>query len=136
MNGKLDALRTAMENGDDIDELVEDITAYLAEKANHTHKYTVDNGYDTENPPTCTEAGKKVFACANCEDKTVLKDAAALGHDWGEWTVTREATLDEDGEQTRECSRCDATETKTYSLYDDERNVLYGISLRQQREDQ
>ena len=124
LNGKLDALRTAINNGDDIDELVEEITAYLAEKANHTHKYTVDNGYDTENPPTCTEAGKKVFACVNCEDKTVLKDAAALGHDWGEWTVTREATLDEDGEQTRECARCDATETKTYSLYDGSDKVV------------
>mgnify|MGYP002625383580 CR=1 FL=1 len=124
LNGKLDALRTAMENEDDIDELVEDITAYLAEKANHTHKYTVDKGYDSENPPTCTEAGKKVFACVNCDDKTILKDADALGHDWGEWTVTKEATLDEDGEQTRTCARCNETETKTYSLYDGSDKVV------------
>jgi len=84
-----------MENGDDM------ITSYLAEKANHTHKYTAYVRLDTDNPPTCTEAGKAVYACVNCSDKTVLKDAPALGHDWGEWTVTTQPTLDADGEMTR-----------------------------------
>ena len=74
--------------------------------------------YDAEQGPTCTEAGKAVYACVNCADKTVLKDADALGHVWGEWAVTTEATLDADGEMTRECSRCHETETKPYSLYD------------------
>ncbi len=118
LNDKLNALRTALTNGDPIDEIVEDITSYLAEKANHTHKYTEFVDYDAEQGPTCTEAGKAVYACVNCADRTVLKDADALGHVWGEWTVTTEATLDADGEKTRECGRCHETETMPYSLYD------------------
>lgn len=33
-------------------------------------------------------------------------------HDWSAWTETKPATCDEDGEQTRTCSKCDETETK------------------------
>lgn len=36
-----------------------------------------------------------------------------IGHAWGEWTVTKEATCTEDGEETRTCALCDETETRT-----------------------
>ena len=62
---------------------------------------------------TCTadgcEAGTK---CADCGK--VLTGCAvipALGHDYGEYTVTKEATCTEAGEQTRTCSRCNAVDT-------------------------
>ncbi len=36
----------------------------------------------------------------------------ALGHDFGPWTVTKEATCTEDGTRERSCSRCDEKETE------------------------
>ena len=36
----------------------------------------------------------------------------ALGHDWGDWTATTEATCTEAGEESRSCKRCDETETR------------------------
>ena len=41
---------------------------------------------------------------------TVIKEA--LGHRWGSWTVTKEATAKEYGEEQRKCSRCGATEKR------------------------
>ena len=36
-----------------------------------------------------------------------------LGHNWGSWTVTKEATGKTAGEKTRECARCHEKETQT-----------------------
>ena len=33
-------------------------------------------------------------------------------HEWSEWTVTREATAEDEGEETRTCSVCEKTETR------------------------
>jgi LPXTG-motif cell wall-anchored protein len=38
---------------------------------------------------------------------------SALGHDWGEWVVTKPATETEEGQETRTCARCDETGTRT-----------------------
>ena len=35
-----------------------------------------------------------------------------MGHDWGEWQTTKEPSCTTEGESTRYCSRCDASETK------------------------
>lgn len=74
----------------------------------HTHTYTtkvVD--------ATCTEQGYTLHTCTAGDDS--YKDAYtdALGHNWGDWETTKEATTSAEGEQTRTCSRCGATETKT-----------------------
>ncbi|MBQ1341799.1 MAG: cell wall-binding repeat-containing protein, partial [Erysipelotrichaceae bacterium] len=74
---------------------------------------------------TCTEAGQKdYYECSRCQAKfydvegknPVEKEEdlviAALGHDYGEWTVTKEATCTEKGTEERVCSRCDAKETR------------------------
>jgi predicted RNA-binding Zn-ribbon protein involved in translation (DUF1610 family) len=59
---------------------------------------------------TCTEPGltdgKKCSVCG--EILVAQKDIDALGHDWGEWTVVKEATEDEEGIEQRVCSRDDS----------------------------
>ena len=37
---------------------------------------------------------------------------AALGHSWGEWTVTKQPTYTEEGEESRTCSVCNEKETR------------------------
>ncbi len=67
---------------------------------------------------TCTEPGYYDLhaVCENCDYEkrtaTVITEPA-LGHDWGDWTETKTATETEEGEETRTCSRCSSTETRT-----------------------
>jgi len=63
--------------------------------------------------PTCTAQGYTTYTCTRCDASYVDNYVDALGHDFGEWTVTTPATCTEDGTETRECSRCDETETRT-----------------------
>ena len=70
--------------------------------------------------PTCTEDGKTVYtATATYEGKDFTdikeKPIPALGHDWGEWKVTK-ATLKANGSKKRTCSLCGETE-KTIIYY-------------------
>lgn len=60
--------------------------------------------HDTETLPTCTEAGEKVGECSRCGMKKTEK-ISALGHDWGDWTVTTPATCTNEGVETRICNR-------------------------------
>ena len=63
---------------------------------------------------TCTEAGltdgSKCSVCGTIF--TAQEEIPALGHDWGEWQTTKEPSCTTEGESTRYCSRCDASETK------------------------
>ena len=65
---------------------------------------------------TCTEPGYTGDTyCKDCHEK--IRDGEiipALGHDWGEWTVTTSPTCTEKGEEKRTCKRdgCNATETR------------------------
>ena len=70
------------------------------------HNYT-----STVTAPTCTEKGYTTYTCS-CGDSYVADYKDALGHDFGEWTVTTAPTCTEKGVETRYCSRCDATETR------------------------
>ncbi len=60
--------------------------------------------------PTCTEAGKTAGKhCSVCN--TVLQaqtTVAALGHNYGEWTVVKQATETEEGEERRVCANDNA----------------------------
>lgn len=58
----------------------------------------------TETPPTCTEAGEEGEECSRCGEKKTEK-IPALGHDWGDWTVTTPATCTNEGVETRTCNR-------------------------------
>ena len=61
--------------------------------------------------PTCTAQGYTTYTCS-CGDSYVADYKDALGHSFGEWTVTTAPTCTEKGVETRYCSRCDATETR------------------------
>lgn len=69
--------------------------------------------HDTETLPTCTEAGEKGRECSRCGMKETEK-IPALGHDWGDWTVTTPATCTKEGVETRICNRNSShVETRT-----------------------
>ena len=64
--------------------------------------------------PTCTEEGYTGdTVCSVCgEVITAQKEIPALGHSWGEWTVTTPASCTATGEETRTCDRCATTEKR------------------------
>ena len=63
---------------------------------------------------TCTETGlTDGEKCSVCGDiLTAQEEIPALGHSFGEWTVTQEPTHSAEGEEQRICSRCGETETQ------------------------
>ena len=76
--------------------------------------------------PTCTEQGmEEYWVCSLCgkmfSDETAENQIVepltieALGHDWGEWVVTKEPTTEEEGVETRTCTR-DPSHTETRSI--------------------
>ena len=66
---------------------------------------------DAAKAPTCTEPGKTEGKHCSVygEVITAQKEIPALGHSWGEWTVTTPASCTATGEETRTCDRCAAT---------------------------
>lgn len=76
---------------------------------NHEHDYTFETKVVA---PTCTEQGYTEHTC-KCGDsyKDIYVDAK--GHTWGDWVETTPATEEAEGEETRTCTACDATETQT-----------------------
>ncbi|MBQ6043758.1 MAG: InlB B-repeat-containing protein [Clostridia bacterium] len=62
--------------------------------------------------PTCTTAGYTTHTCSRCGDSYTDTPVAALGHDWGEWTVTTPATCTTAGVETRVCAN-DPSHTET-----------------------
>ena len=73
------------------------------------HSYT----WEETTAPTCTEKGVETGTCSKCNG-TTTREIAALGHDFGEWTVEKEATETETGLEVRTCKRegCDVKETR------------------------
>ena len=65
-------------------------------------------------PAACEKPEYIVSNCSKCSLVKVEVGQGPLGHDFGEWTVTREATAEEEGEETRSCQRtgCNKTETR------------------------
>ncbi len=84
-------------------------------------------------PATCTEKGSMTFTATvafNGRDYTDTKveETPALGHTWGEWTVTKQPSPDSDGEQSRVCSVCGETETRAIE-YDGETSSLLWLII-------
>ena len=78
--------------------------------------------------PTCTDTGLtdgvKCSACGTLlEEQTSLP---ALGHTFGEWTVSSEAGVLKEGEEVRTCQRCGVTETRAIAA---EPFPVWGIVL-------
>lgn len=69
---------------------------------------------------TCTTDGwNEYYVCSHCGvcvdangGLSAIPVTSALGHDFGDWVVTKEPTADKAGYQTRTCSRCDAEEVE------------------------
>ena len=61
--------------------------------------------------PTCTEAGKRIRWCNNCQEYQE-ESVPALGHEYGDWETTKEPTCTEPGSRRRICTRCKDTQTE------------------------
>lgn len=61
--------------------------------------------------PTCTEEGSITSLCKlHGEQKT--EKTEALGHEMGEWVISKNATCTENGEKFQKCTRCDLKNTE------------------------
>ena len=70
-------------------------------------------------PPTCTKSGshdEKVI-CTVCGEQVSYKSVVdkAIGHNWGEWEVIKEATVSEEGEKQRICKN-DSSHIQTEAI--------------------
>ena len=74
---------------------------------------------ENEVPATCTEPGHydSVVYCAVCQAEISrgTEEIPALGHDWGEWTVTTPASCTAEGVETRVCAN-DPTHVETRAI--------------------
>ncbi|MBQ4560928.1 MAG: leucine-rich repeat domain-containing protein [Clostridia bacterium] len=76
--------------------------------AAHEHSYT----RKMTTLPGCVTEGEITYTC-ECGDSYTEPYPAIGSHAWTDWTVTKEATETEDGEQQRTCRRnCGAVETE------------------------
>ena len=91
---------------------------------------------------TCTEAGNiEYWTCSKCEklysDEAGTKEitqkdtvAAAKGHSWSGWTVTKKATCTENGSQVRTCSVCKEEETGVIKATGHKWNTTYTVDKK------
>ena len=87
-------------------------------KCNHTYidKYVDATGHieatDNAIEPTCTQEGKTEGKhCLICNKIIVEQETIpALGHSFGEWITTKQATCEQEGERERVCSVCHEVE--------------------------
>ncbi len=71
---------------------------------NHTYS-------DAVTAPTCTEKGYTTHTCSFCDNVVVDTYIDALGHTYGEWTLTKEPTYSQEGSKTHTCLTCGYVET-------------------------
>lgn len=61
--------------------------------------------------PTCTEAGKIVNIC-KLHGEQNIQTIEPLGHEMGEWIISRRVTCTENGEKIQKCMRCNMENTE------------------------
>ena len=88
---------------------------YGADRSTHVHKYVPR----TTKEATCVAAGERTLTCACGESYTETIPATGL-HTFGEWTVTKPATVTEEGEEFRTCSVCGEKETQAIPKLEEE----------------
>lgn len=84
---------------------------------------------EKEIAPTCETDGSydEVIKCSKCGEEISRKSVTvnALGHDWDEWTVTKEATEKETGIYTRVCkNNSEHKETKEIPVLNHIHNII------------
>lgn len=72
------------------------------------HDWTI-----TEIPATCEQDGVRTYTCDICHT-TKSEPIKAIGHSYGAWTTTKEATVFSKAEHKRICSTCGKEEITTY----------------------
>ena len=71
------------------------------------------SGWHVDAAPAAGQDGFRTKYCDTCGDPIAMELLTACGsHDFGQWTVTQEATQDYMGIQSRECRNCGAKETE------------------------
>lgn len=72
------------------------------------HDWTI-----TEIPATCEQDGVRTYTCDICHT-TKSEPIKAIGHSYGAWTTTKEATVSSKAEHKCICSTCGKEEITTY----------------------
>ncbi len=66
----------------------------------------------------CEKGGKTLTACKDCGETVKTEDIAPSEHNIDKWTVTKEATCTEKGEEEGKCSVCGKTVTRETEMID------------------
>ena len=75
-----------------------------------------------------TYTAKFTGGWATPQTKTV-EDIPAKGHTFGDWSVTKEATTKQAGEESRTCSACGATETREIPQLESNNTVIIVVAV-------
>ena len=103
--------------------------AWASNGTNHWHECECGNKTDNAEhtkmdldavDATCTETGlSKGAKCSICERVMIKQtEMPANGHSYGDWTVSKEATVDAEGEEKHVCSDCGHEETRSIAKLD------------------
>ncbi|MCL2162866.1 MAG: hypothetical protein FWH55_00435, partial [Oscillospiraceae bacterium] len=93
---------TGTNNNMNITGVTANITDTVLNDDIHAH---CDHDYESKvNNPTCEEDGYTTYTCTICGDSYFGDYVPALGHNWGDWVITINATDTEDGEEARVCA--------------------------------
>lgn len=99
----------------------------------HEHSYSATGTVAA----TCNSQGYTTYMCS-CGASYSDNYTPILGHSWGDWTTTVEATSEAEGQQTRTCTNCGAAETQAMAklpaeVIDTAALAAYGVSYAQSR---
>ena len=84
---------------------------------------------ETTKDPTCTTVGTQVERCTACNKTLKTENIDALGHSWGDYTITTPANCVTEGVKERTCSSCKIKETD--KLEKDLSNHTGGTTLKE-----
>lgn len=62
---------------------------------------------------SCVQEGLQITQCNICKEIINQEILPAAGHDFGEWETVKNATIYEEGKETRSCKVCDKTEERS-----------------------
>ena len=117
-----------------------DYATVYYESHSESHRHSLR--YVEAQPASCVSAGSmgywycsgcgKYFADESASRQISQSDAVvdALGHSWGEWTMTKPATEYAVGQEARTCARCGEKETRELPKLDSSSSVITTVARR------